>query len=425
MKERTKGVKNRYAIQQALLSFVRKSLPDIKVKKPRVVKLMRKLKDINAVQKNIDNIVDEVVEEINNINVEILENKLDKLLYDKYVKVEDNKSKANKISNTIRKRIDRIKENVLIIEAKGLLGIDKDLKGKARLEAKKNKLAERIGEQNSILQDRIAQLLNGIELTEEQNNEAADYQLAIEINNSLYMGQNQATKVEALDNVVTNLESLIADGRSQLNDQLAEASQGYRTRNEYIYEDITGEKIDFSDPDSIEKAKKILKEREISKQKEEENTRFALTKILKIVKNSTVGFLRRGDSLQNIMDAISNLPGLMFEGRTQELVYDKINESSILYKQYQLEDNRVMAEKYTELFGGPKKVKGITVPLRVRKMIARQKIRAMEKPSLTFIGREGRKTKDGKVIYRDIKAVEKAEQQYKDAKGVLPLVQKL
>lgn len=55
------------------------------------------------------------------------------------------------------------------------------------------------------------------------------------------------------------------------------------------------------------------------------------------------------------MDAISNLPGLMFEGRTQELVYDKINESSIIYKQYQLEDNRVMAEKYTDLLGDLKK----------------------------------------------------------------------
>ena len=421
MKQRTKGVKNRYAIQQALLSFVRKSLPDIAYKKPRVIKLMRKLKDINAVQKNIDNIVDEVVEEINTINSEILENKIDNLLYDKYVKVENNKSKANKISNTIRKRIDRLKQYVLLKQAKGVLSgvVDKDLKGKERAEEKKNKLAEIIGERNALLQNRIDKLLNGIELTEEQNNEVADYQLAIEINSSMYMGIDQASKVETLDNVLANLESLVTSGRNELNNQIAEASEGYRTRNEYIYEDITGEKIDFSDPEAIAKAKKILNEREIAKEKAEQNSRFAVTKIFKVVKNATVGFLRRGDSLQNIMDAISNLPGLMFEGRTQELVYEKINESSIVYKQYQLEDNRIMAEKYVELFGGPKKVKGIPVPDKVRGVIARQKIRSMEKPKQTFIGREGRKAKDGKVIYRDVKAVEVAEKKYQEAKGII------
>ena len=435
LKERSKGVKNRYLIQQALLSFVRKSLPDIAYKKSRVIKLMRKLKDINAVQKNIDNIIDEVVNEINTINVEILENKIYKLLNDNYVKVENNKSKANKISNIVRKRIDRIKESILLKEAGGVL--DKDLKGKERVLAKKKLLAESIGEKNTELQDKINAIINGLELTEEKNNEAADYQIAININNSLNYGQNEARKVELLDAINTNLESLVEEGRSELNDELAAASEKYRKQAEYIYEDITGEKIDLNDPDSIAKAKKVLNEHQISKENEEKLSRFAFTKMATWVNRNIISFLRNGDSLQNLMDGISNLGGEMFEGRTQELVYEKINESSIVFKRFQLEDHQTMVNKYTDLFGGPKKIKGIVIPRKAREILARIKMRKMSKPkdislSMTsfvvsplrsakrlVISPEGRKTSKGNVVYRNPQEVEDAIKKYNEAKGII------
>ena len=46
----------------------------------------------------------------------------------------------------------------------------------------------------------------------------------------MYMGIDQASKVESLDNVLANLESLVASGRNELNNQIAEASEGYRVR---------------------------------------------------------------------------------------------------------------------------------------------------------------------------------------------------
>ena len=114
-----------------------------------------------------------------------------------------------------------------------------------------------------------------------------------------------------------------------------------------VYEEITGEKVDPEAEDFKEKLR-IAQKKRTSKQKRKvlDNK---LKKFFRGLTNTVK--LSTAESLSGLMDRISSLPGEMMSGAAQELVTDKINNSSINFKKRMLAFDLMLADKMKEFYG--------------------------------------------------------------------------
>ena len=322
IKERGKGARDLKAIQRILKSFIRKTIPSDQYSKTDVLNL------INAISKadraSLDNLINEVFEFAVSKNIKTLQGKIKGVLDIKTEEVQSGRLKGVKVDSETAKQIKFINNNMLTEES----------------------TAEEIEAANEIYRSKIDELS---ENPVDNVSEIMALTALIGLNNSLLMENTDPSKVDVLDTALENLDALVTKGKSELAALLQAQKDEYNRQLEEAYYEITGEKIDMSDPD----VDKILKQasRDIASKENKESVQNKLTKFVKSILGGTRDFFYSAEALQGLMDAISKLPGDLFGGKMQDLVTDKINASSREFKGRRLLYTKVLTDKFIEIYG--------------------------------------------------------------------------
>lgn len=325
LQQRAKGARDLQSIKSELRNFIRKTLPPELYTKKEVVDMVRKIELAN--QDNIDNLYNEVLELATKKNVEALTRSIDNILNGKYTQDVSGRKKAKKVDLYTKERIESIKKMLVSEDA----------------------TAEDIATANAALMDIYNDLDINPEQTSEMRDQMVDIEVAMALNNSRVMDDTDIHKASELDLVNNTLSQMIEFGVSSLKAQLEEAHNEYIRQFEYIYEDITGETIDMSQEDAQEKLEKSKRERGTEAQRDRVNGR--IRKALSGIGESITKVFTSTEALDGLMDKISSLPGEMFGGRTQELVTDKVDESSRKFKTRRMLTEAVVHSKLEDIFG--------------------------------------------------------------------------
>lgn len=325
LQQRAKGARDLQSIKSELRNFIRKTLPPELYTKKEVVDMVRKIELAN--QDNIDNLYNEVLELATKKNVEALTRSIDNILNGKYTQDVSGRKKAKKVDLYTKERIESIKKMLVSEDA----------------------TAEDIATANAALMDIYNDLDINPEQTSEMRDQMVDIEVAMALNNSRVMDDTDIHKASELDLVNNTLSQMIEFGVSSLKAQLEEAHNEYVRQFEYIYEDITGETIDMSQEDAQEKLEKSQRERGTEAQRDRVKGR--IRKALSGIGESITKVFTSTEALDGLMDKISSLPGEMFGGRTQELVTDKIDESSRKFKTRRMLTEAVVHSKLEDIFG--------------------------------------------------------------------------
>ena len=425
-KKKVNTKKEVFYVQTQLINLIKKSIPAAHFNKKEVQSLLTKVRDVIKPGKDIQESFNSIIAEVSSINNKILFSELRNILTKKYTTTSGGVVRAKQVTGNISDRIKTILKNTLVQE-----------NDKLTLE----ELDERVTELNAQLQDRANKLESEIKSSPENvdalTSELADIELAMEINNSLTMDNNEVRKTESLSEVLENLNSMLIDGNSALKLAKQQAYQQHLENINAAYEAITGERLDLGIKENIEKAEKAISD---AKQIKDKSTRriFVISRVITGITNALSYFRNATSGLSLLMEKIDVLPGELFGGVMQELVYEKINESSYAYKQFQIDDQNMLLDKAVEVFVN-KKFLGIKKPTFLQKYQARQALRKMGRPTRTRLNtdtRLGRLAKklginslykifsqdvrtdaNGNIIYTDQAAVDKAMKEYQNAEG--------
>ena len=177
-----------------------------------------------------------------------------------------------------------------------------------------------------------------------------DLSIAIEYNSSLQLDNDSINKVVLLDSVSNSLENIINIGRTDLRNEIKEDKEKRDKDFEYVYEDITGNAIDLKS----ERAKSQLSEQKYKRDRvaAKKKSRNVLIKYVDMLGNFlSKNIFGTAESLDGLMDRISSLPGDLFGGRTQEVVTEKIDESTIIEKKRIMYVETLIKTKMQEIYG--------------------------------------------------------------------------
>ena len=322
LSQRAKGKRDIEAIKKELKNFMRKTLPADLYTKKDVVKLMN---DISIANKdNIDDLYNEVVKLATTKNVAKLQSSIDGILNGKYEIVQSGRLKGIKVSMNARARINAINKNILSASA----------------------TAQEIMDKNNSLQNLYNTLSQTSNPTSDTFDSMLDIQAAININNALLMENNDIAKVDALDDALSNLQGILEGGRSELKMQLELQHEEYLRQREQLYEDITGTPLDVNDPNAdVESRKRATSAKRKS-------VKGRVVSLMTKINNSILdGVFGTAEALDGLMDRISKLPGEMFEGKSQELVTNKIDRASRELKYRKMVVGQAIQDKLKLLYG--------------------------------------------------------------------------
>ena len=334
LSQRTKGRRDLNKIKIEVRNFIRKSLPKSIYGTPKVVKLINLVTDSN--KDNINNILDQVAKFVIEHNIENLEAKLDKILSGKLQANQSGRKKGNRVDNATRKRIKKIKKE-----------IDKY----KEIKENSDTYADEILEINEKLNLEFNELQKNAVQTEETLNRMVDIQLIMEYNNSLLMDNNDSNKVTELDSIVSTLQEIIDYGRSALKEEMREAHAEYLRQFALGYYTITGNKIDTSNKEEMEKALANEKyDRDNDAQRKKLKGKI-VSFASKIYTNTLDGVFGTAEALDGLMSKIDMLPGEMFGGNLQEMFTEKIDESTRVFKGRKMLVEGSIQNKLIELYG--------------------------------------------------------------------------
>ena len=324
-----KGQRDLQAIKNELKRLMRKHLPKEVYERKDVLKLIRAVS--NATKENINVQIESVQEIIVEKTNKRLTNEALELLNIQTQKKESGKLKGVKVSNEVRKRLDAIKENVLD---------PKDLNFKDEIA---------ITERNAELTRQFNELNQKVEKTQEDFQQMNDLQIAIGLNQAQLLEMNDSYRISPMETVVDSLDRLVMGGRGMFQLELEQAHAEYQRQFAELWEQITGQKLDMSDPDVQDKINETLK-KEISRE-DKERMKRAFRRLLAKTYRLTGQGINNHEALFGLMDKINVMPGELAGGRIQEIVTQRVDEASIKYKGRMMEQEAIIEKKAQEIFG--------------------------------------------------------------------------
>ena len=340
VKQRIKGIRDVQKVKTELKNFMRKALPARILLSRDAQKMFRYIERVTpdfmqstqAQGAKIDNVFKEITDFVAEENNKILNKQIESILKGVYLKVVSNKVVPRKIDYKTQEKIEVIKA---MLPAEGMTPEQiNEVQGKLNEEF--NKLAQEIaGEENpdeSIL-DRMTEL-----------------QIAISYSNALVQSNSDPIKTETLDNIYSQLQSLIEIGSSNLKLQIKNQAKEYRAQMAAMFYDITGVKLDPEDKNFKKSLKELENKRytEIETREKQNRIKSAVKNVFRKLENTLFG---TAESLTGLMNRISVLPGEMMGGISQTLVTEKINASSISYKKRMLAFDLMFQDKLKEYYG--------------------------------------------------------------------------
>jgi hypothetical protein len=340
VKQRIKGIRDVQKVKTELKNFMRKALPARILLSRDAQKMFRYIERVTpdfmqstqSQGAKIDNVFKEITDFVAEENNKILNKQIESILKGVYLKVVSNKVVPRKIDYKTQEKIEVIKA---MLPAEGMTPEQiNEVQGKLNEEF--NKLAQEIaGEENpdeSIL-DRMTEL-----------------QIAISYSNALVQSNSDPIKTETLDNIYSQLQSLIEIGSSNLKLQIKNQAKEYRAQMAAMFYDITGVKLDPEDKNFKKSLKELENKRytEIETREKQNRIKSAVKNVFRKLENTLFG---TAESLTGLMNRISVLPGEMMGGISQTLVTEKINASSIRYKKRMLAFDLMFQDKLKEYYG--------------------------------------------------------------------------
>lgn len=329
LRDRKKGAIDLNKIKNELRHFIRRALPNDLYKKKEVLDLIKLVTDAN--EKNIENVFEQVEKRVTDMNNKTLIQKISKMLdLKQYAKKDRNGKiiKGRRIDPGTLKRLEGIVANLIDPS----MDVDEMVKA--------------VEERVDSLQKQIDELNSKEELSVEDMTKIVDLNIAMQYNQSLLLENDNIYKTAALDNVHNSLGEIITFGRAVLQDRINKRHKSYVEQLERAYYDITGNKIDMSQ----EGAKEELAEmgRGIRNKAKKDRVDRRLRGILQKLKSSLNGGIQ---DLSGYMDIISTLPGEIFEGEMQDIVTDRVDASTRMYKGRMLQIKEVLETKLREIYG--------------------------------------------------------------------------
>jgi hypothetical protein len=324
-----KGQRDLQAIKNELKRLIRKHLPKDMYTKSEVLKLIKAISDAN--KDNINVQIEKVQELIvKKTNQRLTNEALDLLNIETQTK-QSGRLKGVKVSNDVRKRLDAIKKNVLD---------PKDLNFKDEIA---------VTERNAELTKQFNELNKKVEKTQEDFQEMNDLQIAIGLNQAQLLEMNDSYRISPMETVVDSLDRLIMGGRGMFQLELEQAHAEYQRQFAELWEQITGQKLDMSDPDIQDKINETLSKDYSREQKDAAVNRFA--RIFVRAYRSLGRGINKHEALFGLMDKINVMPGELAGGRIQEIITERVDEASIKYKGRMMEQETIIEDKGKEIFG--------------------------------------------------------------------------
>ena len=334
IRQRARGVKEVKKLQQDLINFMRRNLPNVLFTKSETIKLLRRIQAVNPTtsKANLENIMDEIMEVVVFKNNEVMIGRIDKLLNKKYQVVKSGRKKARGIDVDTNTRIQNIKNNLV-----------NDKTSLADTESKIEELTKKLYELG------LAEVA-----TPETVDLAIDLSIALNYNKSKLMDLDDMYTTDLLSLTLIELETLIKGGNQELRRQIEEDRKTYRKILQIGYPSITGEKINMESPDYKEQ----LEARQTARQNKKRNAKadnvfnnlmISISDALKFV-NDSIGF-GAAEAMEGLMDRLDKTPGEMFGGPMQELFTRFVDADTRKFKGRMMGYRTTLLSKLKEVYG--------------------------------------------------------------------------
>ena len=339
--------KNSPRLKLALRNFIRIVLPPEDYSKPETISLIKEIQD--ATPENLQKVKEKILNLATTKIVNGLESKINKILNKNFAKIEGGRAKANIVSASAIKILDQLKSEF------------------ASIRKSEN------GEALAVYEQKIRLRLQKLSEKTIQDNDAFAEQAALELilqyAGAQEMDNTDVGKVGALNKILTNLNSIISEGRSELEQQKREAYHTYLKDIEIAWYSITGKKIemliqnpDFDPQLPVSKsneqmilnpdANKLMDEFSSLTDAKKNKAKSWPTRILPNLKTGLRRYLitKRLD-LPSLIEYMTKIPGKMFEGQFAEISSDLVDQSSNDYKFFQMQDQASLLNILREIYG--------------------------------------------------------------------------
>ena len=342
----SKETKDINRIKSAIRNYIRAVLPPSEYSKKDIIELIKEVQ--NATPQNIQEVKQKVLDLAATKIVKGLESKIDSLLKTNFAKVEGGRRKANVVDAKAIQMLEDIRAQLKGLEGMTPESIQKFIDG---LEVKLNKL------QN--------------ETTQDENNFAQQTALEVVINyaNSRLLDDTNFEKSTILNSVLKDLNDIVTEGRSALEQQKRRAYHRYLKDFEIAWESITGNKVEMLienpnfDPQlpisksneqfiANPKAKELIQEYSELTDAKKNASKGMVKRILDKFRFDILNYVvtKRSD-LPTLVEYITRIPGEMFEGEFANITSDNINESSNKYKFFTLNDKISLMDILRKAYG--------------------------------------------------------------------------
>ena len=198
LKQRKIAVRDIKKVQSEVRNFIRKVLPKKLYTKPITIELINALN--KATPTNLQAIIAKIEKFVVEENIKDLKYSLEKLLdTKKYTTIQNGRKVGKKISPESLNRINFIKEFIV---------------------TKKDATIEDIDKANESLNNEFERLLGNEVQSDFDIKMMADIQTAMSYNRSLDMSDSDSKKVEQLGSILSDIDSIITEGKSQLEEEI-------------------------------------------------------------------------------------------------------------------------------------------------------------------------------------------------------------
>jgi hypothetical protein len=337
IRDKKKGATTVKSQQQILINLLRRNLPKSLFTKSEVIDIVREIQDLSTVDlkgNNLENIVDEIEGIVTKLNNKNVLSRIKRILNGKYEVTVSGRPKGVKVDVETKKRLKTIAS--LLVTSTDVEVIEKT-QDKLRAEL------ESLLESNNDTENQ--------ELTPETLMRIADITTALNYNEAMLQDPTDISRLENLTRAYAQLENIVVRGRDIQAGILQEKHKQYMQELAILIKETTKQELNPDEENFKEEAQKIAETREGIAEKERVNGNL-ITKFKRMMRSfsNTIGFGAAQD-LTGLIDQLAEFPGVVFGGQLQEIVTDKVNESTRQYKSRMLDFSILLEENLIKYYG--------------------------------------------------------------------------
>jgi hypothetical protein len=315
------------AAQVRLRALIRKELPNDRYSKSVVNKLLKMVTD--ATPETMDQVVDDVTSVINEQRSEIFISEIETILNQKFERTEAGRKKGTKVTATFADAIAFAKKKLA------------EIRKAADNEQDFQMMIDKVRSEREELFSKVDMM------TEEDVSMVLAYDLILQYGKTFAENNTEQSTVEALEASLDMAKDLVNTGRGFMKEQLRLAHEAYKEQFSTAFEDITGVDVrgmDKEERDGVSRGYRVGAE-------QRQNNLKGVAKVMRNVLDRARVFFARNEDLAGFMDILSRGAGDMFGGKLQEMVKQRVDDSSTVYKRGYMEMKAVTEQKAREIFG--------------------------------------------------------------------------